>query len=80
MTHGGFKTGDYVIVRPLSPNDGPEFDDFRGYTFKITELTHNLFGRELIRVRDIARPDSRGNSFYPSELLYESGDRPSDRA
>ncbi len=69
-THLGFKIGDYVIA------DHALFDTFDGQTFKITELRRNLNNVELIKVVDIARPDSVGTSFYPSELSWEDGSRP----
>lgn len=76
MTHGGFKLGDYVIVRERTEFDDPWFDDFPGTTFKVRALIHNAFGRETIRVVDIARPDSPGTLFYPGELRYEDGTHP----
>lgn len=71
LTHLGFKVGDYVIA------DHAQFDTFEGDTFKITELTRNGLGLELIKVVDITRPTGTGTSFYPSELSYEDGSRPS---
>ena len=68
MTHGGFKIGDYVIA------DRAQFDTFDN-TFKITELTYNGLGMELIKVADISNPFGL-TSFYPSELSYEDGTRP----
>lgn len=69
LAYEGFKVGDYVIVTNSE-------DDWSGYTFKITKLSHNMLGAELIRVVDITRPGSSGTSFYPHELSYEDGTRP----
>lgn len=65
----GYKVGDYVIA------DRAQFDHFTE-TFKITEITRNMFGRECYRVVAIGEPRSIGTTFYPDELSYEDGSRP----
>lgn len=70
LAYQGFKIGDFVIA------DRAQFDTFDD-TFKIVELTHNGLGAELVKVVDITRPTGTGTSFYPSELSYEDGSRPS---
>lgn len=70
MTHGGFKKGDFVIVNPCA-------FDFVGENLRITELTRNMLGFDLIRAVRLG-PDSpdRPLTFYPHELNYEDGTRP----
>ncbi|MFE2099562.1 hypothetical protein, partial [Streptomyces sp. NPDC059468] len=62
--------GDYVIA------DRAQFDTFDGQTFKITGFTRNLLGLPLVRVADIAT--DRPTVFYPHELSWEDGTRPTD--
>lgn len=73
--HGGYEIGDYVIV-----SDSQDESDFWQYTqedgeFKVTKLTLNAIGQPLIKV---VRIDNTGGelSFYPWELSYEDGTRP----
>lgn len=65
----GFKVGDYVIA------DRAQFDRFTE-TFVVTGFGVNLFGRQLIRVKAVGEPNSRGTVFYPDELSFEDGSRP----
>jgi hypothetical protein len=65
----GFKIGDYVIA------NFAEFDTFEGQTFKITGFT-SMSNRPVIEVKDIKRPDDNGTVFYPHELSWEDGSRP----
>lgn len=70
-TDRGFTTGDYVTAS--TPDD-----NWDGYTFKITGFGRNLLGQPVVRVVDIARPDGPGTTFYPHELTWEDGTRPTD--
>lgn len=70
-----YYNGDYVIVS--HPNDASESNGFGdpNETFVITSIGENLFGQKLIKVR--STDDSVGyTSFYPHELSWEDGSRP----
>lgn len=66
----GFQVGDYVIA------DHAMYDVF-AETWIIYSLTRNLMGQPLVRVHEVGNKD-RVTVFYPHELSYEDGTRPSD--
>jgi hypothetical protein len=68
----GYSIGDYVVVsHPL-----PETDYVPGAeTFKVVGFTTNAYGSPLVKVADIAYPEST-TVFYPRELSFEDGTRP----
>lgn len=63
-----FKIGDYVIA------DNDPTDNWDGYTFVITGSTRNIIGGTLLKVRDIETDTEY--VFYPHELSWEDGTRP----
>lgn len=67
----GFSVGDYVIA------DRATDDTFEEVIWVITKFGRNLLGQPIVRVRSITRPNSVGTSFYPHELSFEDGSRPS---
>lgn len=71
----GYQVGDYVIVS--HPNEDSESNGFGDpdETFVAVEITSNAFGRPLVRVRRIGA-NGYGTSFYPHELSWEDGSRP----
>lgn len=70
MPLDGFSIGDYVIA------DHAEFDNYDDVTWRITGFSANSFGRTLVHVLDIAHPESVKTVFYPRELSFEDGTRP----
>ena len=66
----GFQVGDYVIANRAM------YDTFTE-TWIIYKLTTNMVGQPLVSVRKVG-DEGRRTAFYPSELSYEDGTRPSD--
>lgn len=62
--------GDYVEASPVHDRYA-----FVGETFRIVGFTRNLFGQPLVQVVNI-KPPNNPTVFYPHELWFENGERP----
>lgn len=68
-----YEVGDYVIVS--HPEETTDYEPGRD-TFVVTGFASNGFKAPVVRVRNVAYPNSAGTVFYPRELSWEDGSRP----